>query len=67
MVRNTLCAVSFVFFELLAASSEAVAYPLMRVGGGGGGGGGRATILVALIGAVGAVVAALISRSNSPQ
>jgi hypothetical protein len=66
MVRNTLSVVSFALFELLVTFSEAVAkFPLG--GGGGGGSGGRVAILVALITAVGAVVAALLSRSNSQK
>jgi hypothetical protein len=58
MVRNTLCVISFALFELLVTFSEAFAAP-------GGGGGGRGAILVALITAVGAVLVALLSRSNS--
>jgi hypothetical protein len=68
MVRNTLCVVSFAIFELLVTFSEAVAYTPLRGGGGGGGGSGsRVAILVALITTVGAIVAALISRSNSQK
>ena len=67
MVRNTLCVVSFAIFELLVTFSEAVAYTPLRGGGGGGGSGSIVAILVALITTVGAIVAALISRSNSQK